>query len=375
MEEKGIRLKWKIKNFKNHDEIIKVYEWIPFTKSRNKYRYNYGEYYCQFIWVRDILEKEKVYPLYERLNREILSLFSDEHSISLEKAAISHEMTTIFTNINELLCIIVSELYSDIHNVYKTMKNNEPKKKTIKNKLIQKLGLSDSDISDIPEDLMLKQLQAYCDNFVNRLNYIFDIFTRLDKEINLFKELFDIINEYITKENFSKILKEYSMIAIGEQSKEKERCVSLYKFYHRQHNHEGIVSFSGYLETSDQTILDFRNQKIRTDFIKILNEIAASLNTKLVTINTNVKVYEYNYISQNFKISDTLGNMIAKNFNYKDIYSCCERKIFSELNYNIDENDTLYIKLQPCPFCTLGILYEHQEGRRFNIKYGIKHPF
>lgn len=159
----------------------------------------------------------------------------------------------------------------------------------------------------------------------------------------------------------------------------ENRCFALIDVLLQPGGLARYVCFSGLFDSPDPTIrTKFGcNNKFFADLqdalVKIAGAVLPGQNPQDVMITANGNIRYYYGLHRSVKLADVCQQVQEDFQNIKRMFSCCERKFFTELetvppvNVRVYE---MYIKLKPCELCRTAIDSFEQGGYRTKIIYG-----
>lgn len=202
------------------------------------------------------------------------------------------------------------------------------------------------------DDEIYKILNDIWKNSLNQVN------TSQDDGLELFKKLIEEI-----KNEGKGDVRDYYKI-------NRRRCVALYK---ENFSEIPIVAFSGTSDCECEMILSKLTENVNSNFLKNLTTISKKIGAILATTKCNVS--RYKIYSNKIVRYDRVIDFINRGEKKASYVSCCERKIFAEIE---DANETvksgcLYVKFSPCHECTLAIVYHIlNKGNQIKIRVGLE---
>ncbi|MDE5765913.1 MAG: hypothetical protein K2I17_01945 [Clostridia bacterium] len=217
-------------------------------------------------------------------------------------------------------------------------------------------------------ELNFENIREYESRIQNCIDYYVEKYNRLltsayrGKDNNFYSELCDCLKTYNNGKR--RLIKEY----LNEKG---GRCFATFI---RKYDGQKYISFSGFFDAEDNIILNWLGRPAPMPFVAIAKSICASLNAIFVPINLYTRRYKVKsplpfYIEQWLSINDLIVHGY-KAKNYKDYYSCCERKIFGYFNDRTPDG-TLYVKMKVCSECGLGLIYQWSKGHCIILRDGL----
>ncbi len=206
------------------------------------------------------------------------------------------------------------------------------------------------------------QVQDGIDNYVEKYNRLLMSAQRA-KDDRFYSDLCDCLKTYDNGKR--RLIKQYLKQKGG-------RCFATFI---RQCDGWKFIAFSGFNDVDNKRILTWLKKTKSERFVAVAKSICHTM--KAVFVPTNLETRRYHvksplpfYIEQGLSIDD----LINLNYNandYKEHYSCCERKIFGNFSDQTPDG-TLYVKMKVCSECGLGLIYQWGAGGKVILKDGLK---
>lgn len=244
--------------------------------------------------------------------------------------------------------------------------------KSQKENYLQTLLLKYQDILPDSKCSNIKNLQSAIQQRTNDINLLSSkAFESNALEDNVFFE--NVLNE-LMKIKGSKLVQQYCQYSTDGMP--SGRCFATLEDKEKKK----YISFSGFFDTEEKRIVDVLNEingrkTYPSSFLESIEKLTREINVALIKTSEGVKKYKVNdsgTILPSTSIKDLINHKSFTKASKRE-YSCCERKIFS---YFLDKTEgLLFIKMEPCAECYLGIKYQLGSSPNLSWSYGIKKRF
>ena len=338
----------------------------------------WGSYYANLVWVYCIKNDIKINDT-ELEENKVNYICKTLKIDSLQKESLC-------TIICECACKLSDLFYKIAFYCLKNRPNSTKKFSVFFENILSALGINDNGNF---QDFDALYCAKYLEKSQKEIEKILNKLTSHTPVNEIFANIYAAINTFMGD---SKLLPNY---LLEDLNNNKIRCIAAYIFDQPHNFKDGYISFSGYNECEDMSIIKsvVKNSKyhhINTIFIQKLIDISNQLNLLLVITNSEICTYHLKNGTRTTQL-DVSSNLQlelvqrSKSIDkIKDQYACSERKIFTafypnnalkclpnkiapyhSVNYY---PGTLYVKYTPCSECALGIVYEHQKQHSFLVK-------
>lgn len=215
-----------------------------------------------------------------------------------------------------------------------------------------------------------ESFQGYCENHIQKMA---DHISRIQGGICRIGTPADLFQWDNTYNDLRNQLREW--LETNKEYRKGKRCFALIEVF----LHSGIVkyylSFSGLFDSKDPVIQSRFGTYPQLDraLTQIGNAVRSQLNIPATRVTATVDIRYYYSANQSVTLGQACRQMKGDFCKIKRMFSCCERKFFTELE-TIPAADVrrykMYIKLNPCELCQTAIDDFEQQGYRNRIIAG-----